>query len=186
MEYDANGNIVRLAGMELAFDVENRLIELRHNEKGVEQYTYDMGNRRFWKKQPGDAEEFYLYGEDSRLLAVYQLTKKENKLEFELVDYNIYFTNRLLRSRDKAVILNRQHSVEMEIGRDGAQKTMFLPFGEEEVATEENCVKFGTYRRDVTSGLDYAKNLCVTRIGLLKDLFNVFGGVKCLNLRLSG
>ena len=157
VEYDANGNMVRLAGMELAFDVENRLVELRHNERGVEQYAYDVGNRRVWKKQPNGVEEFYLYGENSRPLAVYRLTEEENKLEFELVDYSVYFANRLIRSRDRAVVLNQQYSVEMEVGRNGNLKTSFLPFGEEESATEENRLKFGTYRRDATSGLDYAE-----------------------------
>ena len=157
VEYDANGNIVRFASMELTFDIENRLIELRHNERGVEQYAYDAGNRRIWKKQPDGVEEFYLYGEDSRPLAVYQMTEKENKLEFNLVDYSIYFAHHLIRSRDSVLVLSQQHSVEIEVGHDGNRNTKYLPFGEEEVATEENRVKFGTYRRDAISGLDYAQ-----------------------------
>ena len=32
-----------------------------------------------------------------------------------------------------------------------------MPFGEEETATRENRIKFGTYVRDEISGLDYAK-----------------------------
>jgi len=157
VEYDANGNIVSITGMELTYDVENRLVVLRHNERGVEQYAYDFANRRIWKKQPDGVEEFYLYGENSRPLAVYRLTEKENNLEFEIVDYSVYFANRLIRSRDRAVVLNRQHSVETEVGRNGNLKTIFLPFGEEDSATEENRVKFGMYRRDATSGLDYAE-----------------------------
>jgi len=159
IEYDANGNIVRLAGMELTFDVENRLIELLHNEKSVvEQYAYDAVNRRIWKKQPNGVEEFYLYGEDSKLLAVYQMTEDGSCIpEFELVDYSVYFAKRMIRSRDRSVILNRQHSVETEVGRNGNRKTRFLPFGEEESISEENRVKFGTYRRDAASGLDYAE-----------------------------
>jgi len=157
IEYDANGNITHLAGMELVFDVENRLVELRH-EIGVEQYAYDAGNRRIWKKQPDGVEEFYLYGEDSRLMAVYQLTEADKGApEFELVDYSVYFAKKLIRSRDRAVVLNRQHSVETEVGREINRKTRYLSFGEEESATEENRVKFGTYRRDATSGLDYAE-----------------------------
>ena len=113
---------------------------------------------RIWKKQPNGVEEFYVYGEDSRPLAVYQLTEDGiGTPEFVLVDYSVYFAKRLIRSRDRAVVLNRQYSIETEVGRNINRNANFLPFGEEESVTEENRVKFGTYRRDATSGLDYAE-----------------------------
>ncbi len=158
VEYDANGNMVRIGDMRLAFDIENRLVELKHSEKGVEKYAYDPRNQRIWKKQPNGIEEFSLYSADGKLMAIYKVAENKNGiLEFTLSNYSIYFANQLVFSRGRAVVLNRQRSVEAERGRTEIAKLRYLPFGEEESTTAGNRVKFGTYLRDDTSGLDYAK-----------------------------
>jgi YD repeat-containing protein len=92
VEYDANGNIINHFGTKLSFDIENRLIEARHNVSGVEVYAYNKDNLRIWKKAPDGAEEFYLYGADNKLLATYRLMEDgKGNISLSLIDSNIYF-----------------------------------------------------------------------------------------------
>jgi len=158
IEYDANGNIINHFGTKLTFDIENRLIEVRNMGKGVEKYAYNPGNLRIWKKAPDGAEEFCLYGADNRPIATYRLIEDgKGNISLSLVDNNIYFAKRLMRSRDEAVVLDSVGNVKAGNNRNTNRRMRYTPFGEEETATVENRIKFGTYLRDEISGLDYAK-----------------------------
>ena len=103
-------------------------------------------------------EEFYLYGTDNKLLATYRLTENSSgELSLSLVDNNIYFANRLMRSYDEVLVLDQIGNVKADRGRNTNRRMRYMPFGEEETSTRENRIKFGTYVRDEISGLDYAK-----------------------------
>ena len=158
IEYDANGNIINHFGMKLSFDIENRLTEVRHIGKGTEKYAYNKDNLRMWKKYPDGTEEFYLYGADNRLLATYRLTESESgEISVSLTDNNIFFANRLMRTMEEAVVLDRIGNVKAGSGRRVNRRMGYAPFGEEDTKTGENRIKYGTYLRDGISGLDYAK-----------------------------
>ena len=158
IEYDANGNIINHFGMKLSFDIENRLIEVRHALKGVEKYAYDKGNLRIWKKSFDGTEDFYLYGADNKLLATYQLMEdRSGDIRLSLTENNIYFANRLMRSHNEAVVLDLIGNVKASSNRNANRRMKYAPFGEENAATRENRIIFGTYIRDEISGLDYAK-----------------------------
>ena len=158
IEYDANGNIINHFGMKFEFDIENRLVKVRHAGNGVEKYAYNKDNLRIWKQSPDGAEEFYLYGTDNKLLATYRLTENNSgELSLSLVDNNIYFANKLMRSHDEVLVLDQIGNVKTDRGRNTNRRMRYMPFGEEETSTRENRIKFGTYVRDEISGLDYAK-----------------------------
>jgi RHS repeat-associated protein len=158
VEYDANGNMTNHFGTKLRFDIENRLVEVRDAGRGVERYAYDKDNLRIWKKSPDGTEEFHLYGTGGRLLATYRLTEKRSgDLSLSLIDGNVYFANRLVRSQDEAVVLDRTGNVKEGSGRRTNRRMRHAPFGEDETASGGSRGGFGTYRRDEASGLDYAK-----------------------------
>ena len=158
VEYDANGNIINHFGTKLSFDIENRLTEASRIGMGVESYGYDTNNQRIWKKYPDGVEEFYLYGEDNKLLATYRLTEDSTgEISLSLIDRNVYFSKRLVRSRGEAVVLDRTGNVKAGSNRETVRRMRYAPFGEEETVTGENRIKFGTYFRDEATGLDYAK-----------------------------
>ena len=158
LEYDANGNIINHFGLKLSYDIENHLVEVRHSVIGAEKYAYNKDNLRIWKQYPDGTEEFYLYGSDDKMLATYRLTESESgEINFLLIDSNIYFANRLMRSRNEALVLDRIGSVKTGSSRNTNRMMKYAPFGEEDTITNENRIKFGTYVRDGMSGLDYAK-----------------------------
>jgi RHS repeat-associated protein len=75
-----------------------------------------------------------------------------------LQDYEMYFAGKLIRSNSKPVVLDRLGSVHAWIdAQNNVEKTTYYPFGEERQVTNQNRRKFGTYKRDAFSGLDYAE-----------------------------
>jgi RHS repeat-associated protein len=159
VKYDANGNIVKLFDMDLSFDITNRLVSIARKDKGTEQYGYNPGNLRIWKKTASGEEEIHFYGSGGRRLATYSLRRDElGNPSLSQLDNDIYFAGKLQSSGDKPVVLDRLGSVHAWIdAQSSVQKTKYYPFGEERQVTKNNRKKFGTYTRDDFSGLDYAE-----------------------------
>ena len=159
VQYDENGNIIKLQDMNLSFDIDNRLVAIDRQGQGTEQYGYNPGNLRIWKKLATGEEEVYMYGNGGRKLATYKLAIDENgNGDATLSDYDMYFGEKLIRSNSKPVVLDRLGHVHAWIdSHNSVQKTSYLPFGEEVTATKHNRRKFGTYVRDDFSELDYAQ-----------------------------
>jgi hypothetical protein len=106
--YDPNGNIIRLFTMDLNFDAQNRLTEVKCRGEGSEQYGYNPSNLRIWKKTVSGEEEIHFYGSGGRRLATYRLTvDKAGNCEVSLKDFEIYFAGKLLCSNSKPVVLDR-------------------------------------------------------------------------------
>jgi RHS repeat-associated protein len=160
INYDGNGNIVKLHDLNLNYDVQNRLIEVASQDKGREQYAYNHANLRIWKRTTTGEEEFFIYGTGGRLLAKYRLfIDKEGKMDASLIDYEMYFAHKLLRSNSKPIVLDRLGSIRCWIDGDkNAIYNSYLPFGEErEITSNKFKKKYSTYVRDDFSGLDYAQ-----------------------------
>jgi RHS repeat-associated protein len=145
--------------MNLSFDVENRLVAIDRKDKGAEQYGYNPGNLRIWKKLASGEEEIHFYGSGGRRLATYKLTRDNlGTPSLTLADSDIYFAGKLLSSKDKPVVLDRLGSVRAWIdSQSGVEQTKYYPFGEERQVSKNDRRKFGTYVRDDFSGLDYAE-----------------------------
>jgi RHS repeat-associated protein len=159
VRYDDNGNIVKLFDMDLTFDIVNRLVAVERQGEGKEQYAYNFENLRIWKKLSTGEEEIHFYGTGGRRLATYRLTlDAQGNGDVSLLDNDIYFAGKLLRSQDKPVVLDRLGSVHAWIdSQNNVQRTKYYPFGEERKVTKHNRRKFATYWRDDFSKLDYAE-----------------------------
>jgi RHS repeat-associated protein len=157
--YDANGNIVKLFDMDLRFDAQNRLVSIERKGKGAEQYGYNPGNLRIWKKLATGEEEIHFYGDGCRRLATYRLTRDRLGIpSLTLIDSDIFFAGKLLSSNDKPVVLDRLGSVRAWIdSQSNVERTKYYPFGEERQVTRNDRRKFTTYIRDSFSELDYAE-----------------------------
>jgi RHS repeat-associated protein len=157
--YDDNGNIVKLFDMDITYDVENRLVEIERQGKGKEHYAYNPANLRIWKKLSTGEEEIHFYGNGGRRLVTYRLKlDAQGNGDVSLIDYDMYFASKLLRSNSKPVVVDRLGSIHAWIdSQNGVQKTKYYPFGEEREVTKHNRRKFGTYFRDDFSELDYAE-----------------------------
>jgi RHS repeat-associated protein len=159
IRYDENGNIITLFDMNLGFDIKNRLVKIDRQGQGAEHYAYSPANLRVWKKLPTGEEEIHFYGSGGRRLATYRLTvDEEGNGDVSLIDHDMYFAGRLLRSHDKPVVLDRLGSVHAWIDANkNITRGKYYPFGEEREVTRHNRRKFGTYVRDEFSKLDYAE-----------------------------
>jgi YD repeat-containing protein len=74
--FDANGNMTSGANLTgLVYDVENRLVSVptyNQNGAGSEQYAYDPGNKRIYKRTMDGTEELYFYGISGQKLGTYR------------------------------------------------------------------------------------------------------------------
>ena len=101
--YDANGNMTAGGGYTGAsFDIENRMVSVT-GSGGTETYGYIASNKRFWKKKPNGAEEFYFYGISGQKMGTWQRSGSS----LVLVDTNLYFGSKMILSRGVVPLLDR-------------------------------------------------------------------------------
>jgi RHS repeat-associated protein len=149
--YDANGNATAIPNVSpINYDVENRVASLTVSA-GQERYGYAPDNKRIWKSMPSGSQEFYFYGITGQKLGTYRPATGSSGYGMFVLDTNLYFGGKRLRSRGVTVVTDRSSSVR----NSGAR---YFPYGEEEQVTAQDRDKFGSYYRDATSGLDYAQN----------------------------
>jgi RHS repeat-associated protein len=155
--YDANGNIVSLPYLRISYDTMNRITAIKSLAAGAESYGYNHRNMRMYTNTEQKGEQLYFYA-GNKVLALYGLsTDSSGNLVASLKSSNIYFGDRIVKSRGDAVVIDRLGATRAWSSKAGAKVTKYLPFGEELKQTNEGIAKFGGYQRDAT-GLDYAQN----------------------------
>jgi hypothetical protein len=138
--YDANWNYGAAKGWE--YDIENRLTKYTNNSSPDQNYGYDAGNKRVWKRDvvgSSTAEQISFY-EGGERLGTYEIQWQPlggGVYEMRLVvrEANFYYGGRLLRSRTDFgasgdpgwVMLDRLGSV---VSR-GSSLKKYRPYGDE-------------------------------------------------------
>src|SRR6185312_774653 len=131
-------------------------------------FAYDPAGRREWKLIGPDQfyttgannDEFYMYDMAGHRVGTYKYTATINPPQgyFAATERDYWFGSRLIYrwtpTGAGAVLQDRLGSVRADSGT----ASDFYPYGEEKgTATANDRVKFGTYRRDANTGLDYAE-----------------------------
>ncbi len=179
--YDANGNMTTdQNGATYTYDVANRMVSAVVSG-GTETYAYDAENKRISKISASGGQTIYIYGAFGEKLAVAAgggTAGPQNSVgqggtgPSSLVSVNnVYFAGRLIKQGADAsghpdyyasvytnVAVDRLGSVLTPVNGQSTPpaSTRYLPFGEELAATGNDVVKFATYTRDGSTGLDYA------------------------------
>ena len=157
--YDANGNLRSSGAQSLGYDVANRIVTATTGNNPSEQYAYGPANLRVWKLQPDGTESLYFYGAFGELLGEYPvLPYGSPPYHYYFVGAGatrLYFAGKLINGVNGAVVQDRLGSVAYE---SGGNNLRYYPWGEEYTTTTQNQEKFGTYYRDKTTALDYARN----------------------------
>jgi RHS repeat-associated protein len=126
----------------------------------TESYSYGPDNERIWRRKLDGTQEVYFYGATGERLATYQLGGPIVE-----VGRNIYFAGRPVS------LAGYQNQYQPYVGMDRlgtvrwsgdyqyhTTKFSYYPYGEEYTTTPQEREKFGTYYRDGSTGLDYARN----------------------------
>jgi RHS repeat-associated protein len=157
--YDPDGNLTSdLSGggcsnPNYGYDVANRMVSAQVS--GGTEY-----NKRISKVTSNGSQTIYIYGAMGEKLA-------EVTGSFEVISNNVYFAGRLIKENtdqfsfgapaqypdNNFVGIDRLGSVKHDPDGTG---TRFLPYGEETTPTENDVIKFASYTRDGSTGLDYA------------------------------
>ncbi|MGH7866512.1 MAG: RHS repeat-associated core domain-containing protein, partial [Candidatus Dormibacteraceae bacterium] len=161
--YDANGN--QTYGNEpVYYDAENRIVGGLDARDAYYYYAYDASNERIWKNGP-QGEEFSFYGLQGERLATFtpsfgQDANHEPTMIVTQAEVDGYFGSRLVYWSSTHGAGSPEQDRIGSVRFDSAYGlSTFFPYGTEMGAgTANDRVKFGTYRRDSNSGLDYAMN----------------------------
>jgi RHS repeat-associated protein len=155
-DYDANGNLILLPGMQMKYDALNRMMRV-DMAGGTERYSYDPKNLRIWTQSVDGTETFNFY-QGTRNLASYTLaTDASGNLSFTVAKTNIYFGKRLAQSGGDVVITDSRGSTRAWSAKKGAKTASYLPFGEKIQGADDKKSQFDGYEEDVTTGLKYAE-----------------------------
>jgi RHS repeat-associated protein len=178
--YDPDGNMVSdqngggCGNPNYTYDVANRLVSAKVSG-GTETYGYDADNKRISKISSSGAQTIYIYGAMGEKLAVgtaaYSAGPSNSGVyggnagpSTLLSTNNIYFNGHLISQgvdgrgfNFNFVGTDRLGSVRMSAPFGGPNvSASYLPSGEELNATANDQIKFATYTRDGSTGLDYA------------------------------
>ncbi|MGH7485340.1 MAG: RHS repeat-associated core domain-containing protein, partial [bacterium] len=164
--YDANGNRVAIPGMNLGYDIENRMVTALPplTSSTEEVYSYGRGNRRVYAAHwQWDGTTYYLFSQKvyfysvtGQKLGTYQLGLNDPppgqgtpSLSFAQLETRMWFGGKLVMANGNPVAPDRLGS----LGR-------YYPYGEDRTppAVPNDREKFATYTRDSATGLDYAVN----------------------------
>ena len=158
VSYDANGSQLSANGSALVYDVSNRISSSTGPSlQGF--YEYDASNRRVYQLKQhftgsawgNDAQEFYFYGFAGRKLGTYFATVTGSgtgaSISWNLLSTQVFFHGRLIQRSAASAQQDR-------LGSIGS----YFPYGEDRSAPSNDAIKFATYVRDSTTGLDYAEN----------------------------
>jgi len=164
MSYDANGNLTGDGTATYSWDVENRMVG-----RSAGSYPQTV-NSTFWHDPWGrrvnqtvydkrgetevDTHEYYFYGiTGQRLMTVGCSYGQDGTPTCAVIGQNVYFGRKLLVSNGVTVVTDRLGSVR---ANGQGERFSYYPYGEERTATVDGREKFGTYFRDLASGMDYA------------------------------
>jgi RHS repeat-associated protein len=161
--YDNNGNY---NGTTWQYDIENRLTKWTSNSSPDQDYGYDSGNKRVWKRHVVGSsiiEQLFFYGAGGRLGShdiQWELVSGAWQMRLVAREQNYQHGGKLIRARTDFTTGSSQGWLTVDrlgsvVYRDG-NVAKYRPYGEEYSVTANNRDKFGTYYRDDVSGLDYA------------------------------
>jgi RHS repeat-associated protein len=166
--YDSNGNLVSdqngggCGNPNYSYDLSNRMVSARW-AGGTEHYIYDADNKRISTIAANGSQTIYIYGAMGEKLSVLSLPLS---IFGTTVSNNVYFAGRLIKQGTDIISANFDGGVDdnfVAVDRLGSLKksyyaasTSFLPYGEEVNGTSNDQIKFATYTRDGSTGLDYA------------------------------
>jgi RHS repeat-associated protein len=132
------------------YDVVNRLVS----------YVYDADNKRISTISANGTQTVFIYGAGGEKLSVAGPGGGSG------ISNNVYFAGRLIKQNtdvfgasgpsnldDHFVAVDRLGSVKSSYQLFG---TAYMPYGEESVTSPNDQMKFATYTRDSSTGLDYA------------------------------
>ena len=164
--YDANGNMAGMSGTSFTYDVANRIATVLPSGGGNEQYSYGPDNLRVWKLAADGTEELHFYGVLGERLGTYRIANNYGRgYKVFQGPINGYFAGKIIWSQltdigggvvygtGREVVQNRLGSV----AGSYPNGTYYYPYGED-TGTPLLGDNFGTYYRDGTTGLDYARN----------------------------
>jgi len=165
VSYDANGNVLGDGTATYTWDVENRMVGRVSGTSPntvTSTYWYDPWGRRVnlfrADNSSGtevDTHEYYFYGiTGQKLMTVGCSYGQDGTPTCAVTGQNVYFGGKLLVSGGVAVATDRLGSVR---ANGQGEKFSYYPYGEERTTTVDGREKFGTYFRDVGTGLDYAE-----------------------------
>jgi len=137
-------------GTHYTYDVANRMVSAGV-AGGTEYYQYTADNKRVVTYAANGTATVFIYGAFGEKLATVNGG----------VYNNVYFAGRLIARDVPAGFALDSYFVAVD--RLGSVRTSsYLPYGEEISATANGTVKFATYTRDASTGLDYADQRCYT------------------------
>jgi RHS repeat-associated protein len=155
---DNNGNYT---GGGYVWDVENRLQTAVANVY----WNYDPRGKRVFTEtwlytngvQDHRSCELDFYGITGQKLAAFQCSyDTSGSFHTGAVAYNLYFGGKLIRSLGVAVVTDRLGSVRATANNSGTESMRYDPYGGELTSTPDGREKWGSYFRDVGTGIDYA------------------------------
>jgi RHS repeat-associated protein len=168
--YDPDGNPISdqngggCSNPNYSYDVANRMVTAKVSG-GTERYIYDADNKRISTIGAGGNQTVFIYGAMGEKLSVVT-TAVGSLYSGATITNNVYFSGRLIKQGTDTisganaagvdmnfVAVDRVGSVKMAYGK---QASVYLPYGEDLNATPADQVKFATYTRDGSTGLDYA------------------------------
>jgi RHS repeat-associated protein len=153
--YDANGNMISGAGATLGYDEANRIVSAAEYSGGTEYYAYAPdGKRMFRQEADGVTQEWTFWGARGEKLGTFAMVYNEyvgnDSHPYQMVlNPTLSFAGKTIWDGGKPLVQDR-------IGTNRATGARYYPFGDEITSTANDAVKFGTYRRDGFTGLDYA------------------------------
>jgi RHS repeat-associated protein len=165
--YDADGNLISdqngggCGNPNYAYDVPNRMVSAKVSG-GTEYYAYDADNKRISTVSATGVQTLFIYGAGGEKLSVVGGSGS--------ISNNVYFAGRLIKQNtdqitgnmsslspdDNFVAVDRMGSVKKYYTAPAG--TAYMPYGEEANpgAISNDQIKFATYTRDSSTGLDYA------------------------------
>jgi RHS repeat-associated protein len=169
--YDLAGNLISdqngggCGNPNYGYDAANRLVSVSVSG-GTERYYYTADNKRVSTISSSGAQTVFIYGAFGEKLS--WVTSTGSILNGGLMYNNVYFAGRLIKQGTDAVSGTSPTSPYPDdyfvgIDRLGSVTTLahgtattILPYGEEYDGTANGGIKFATYTRDASTGLDYA------------------------------
>ncbi|QOY91370.1 RHS repeat-associated core domain-containing protein [Paludibaculum fermentans] len=152
--YDSNGNMTDWStpsgSVTASYDIDNRMTQIT-TPSVSETYKYGPGNLRV-KKYQGGTWTYTVYGQGGEVLGTYTLCTAAGTSFLCDARLRVYFGGRLILNGWTGVKPDRLGSPDGTHGR-------VYPYGEVSgsVSVDQD-ETFTTYKRDVSTGLDYAQN----------------------------
>jgi RHS repeat-associated protein len=161
--------------------MENRLLAAVANTW----YAYDPHGKRVLTETAGTTCELDFYSIGGKKLGIFPCQYDTNgifSVQTWAVTYNLYFGDKLIRSKGVTVVTDQLGSVR---GTANGEVMRYTPYGTERTSTSDGREKWGSYFRDTGTGNDYADQR-YKGVGAGAFLSPDPGGIATANLKNPG